>query len=293
VQQFKRQFPDAIVGGTHDVSDRRTVEDVLGIDENAPLDYSIAFTQRGCRLKCPFCVVPTKEGGPRSVNRIAEIWRGDPYPRHLHLLDNDFFGQSREQWQARIVEIRSGGFKVCLNQGINVRLLDDEAAGCYRPLRGLEYPCIRRVAKNLHAGIFCMVLADASLCRITQAQATDYWVLTSLYQERSNVSDLALDTSYRSIEYHPFSPRTLQTARSAGFRDQDCYSLACVNHCLRNIAHHYSHRSRFAAAVGLSREQPQLQAAGRRWHSGARAEQHGQLYLDPAPGPIHRADLAP
>jgi len=35
VQQFKRQFPDAIVGGTHDVSDRRTVEDVLGIDENA------------------------------------------------------------------------------------------------------------------------------------------------------------------------------------------------------------------------------------------------------------------
>jgi hypothetical protein len=30
------------------------------------------------------------------VNRIAEIWRGAPYPRHLHLLDND--GQPREQW---------------------------------------------------------------------------------------------------------------------------------------------------------------------------------------------------
>jgi len=64
------------------------------------------------------------------------------YRRHLHLLDNDFFGQPCEQWQARIEETRSGGFKVCLNQGINVRLLDDEAAGRYGPLHGLEYPCI-------------------------------------------------------------------------------------------------------------------------------------------------------
>src|SRR5262249_35003309 len=64
----------------------------------------------------------------RSVNTIADIWRGDPWPRHLHLLDNDFFGQDHHQWQARIDEIRSGGFKVCLNQGINIRMLDDEAA---------------------------------------------------------------------------------------------------------------------------------------------------------------------
>jgi hypothetical protein len=51
-----------------------------------------------------------------------------PWPKHLHLLDNDFFGQPREQWQARVEEIRSGGFKVCLNQGINVRMIDDESA---------------------------------------------------------------------------------------------------------------------------------------------------------------------
>ena len=73
-------------------------------------------------------MVPKKEGGPRSVNTISEIWRGEPYPRHLHLLDNDFFGQPREQLRARITEIREGGFKVCFNQGINTRMIDDEAA---------------------------------------------------------------------------------------------------------------------------------------------------------------------
>ena len=136
VAKFRQEFPQAIVGGTHDITDNRTVEQLLDVEEYENYDYSIypkfdasiGFSQRGCRLKCGFCVVPKKEGKPRSVNTIASIWRGDPYPKHIHLLDNDFFGQPREQWEARIDEIRSGGFKVCLNQGINIRMIDDESA---------------------------------------------------------------------------------------------------------------------------------------------------------------------
>jgi hypothetical protein len=136
VARFRHEFPDAIVGGTWNVLDGRTVEGELGIEVSEAADYSIypnfdgsiGFTQRGCRLKCGFCVVPKKEGKARSVNTIASIWRGEPYPRHIHLLDNDFFGQPREQWQARLDEIRTGGFKVCLNQGINIRMVDDESA---------------------------------------------------------------------------------------------------------------------------------------------------------------------
>lgn len=113
VAAFRRAFPDAILGGTFDTSNPVTVEAALGVDELG-LDYSIyprfdasiGFTQRGCRLKCGFCVVPKKEGAARSVATIADVWRGDPYPRHLHLLDNDVFGQPREQWEARIAEIR-------------------------------------------------------------------------------------------------------------------------------------------------------------------------------------------
>lgn len=97
---------------------------------------SIGFTQRGCPLACKFCVVPRKEGKNRSGRSIAEIWRGAGHPKNLHLLDNDFFGQPREQWQARIAEIREGKFRVCLNQGINVRLLDEDAAAA---LASIEY----------------------------------------------------------------------------------------------------------------------------------------------------------
>lgn len=119
VERFVNNFPEAIVGGTGTGS-VVTVENTLGLAQEYPhLDYSIypayeasiGFTQRGCRLKCKFCVVPTKEGKARSVLTIADIWRGEGHPKHLHLLDNDFFGQPREQWESRIDEIRSGGFK--------------------------------------------------------------------------------------------------------------------------------------------------------------------------------------
>jgi hypothetical protein len=137
VAEMRQHFPEAIIGGTWNPLQPATVEDELSLDgADERFDYSIypgfdasiGFTQRGCRLKCGFCVVPKKEGKPRAVNTIPGIWRGEPYPRHVHLLDNDFFGQPREQWEARIDELRRGGFKVCLNQGINIRMITPEAA---------------------------------------------------------------------------------------------------------------------------------------------------------------------
>ena len=87
---------------------------------------SIGFSQRGCRLKCPFCVVPKKEGAIRSERTINGIWRGEPHPRQIVLLDNDFFGQPN--WEARVLELQEGPFQVCFSQGINARFLDDAAA---------------------------------------------------------------------------------------------------------------------------------------------------------------------
>jgi hypothetical protein len=142
LDRFVRQWPGAIVGGTG-AGNTKTVEEITGPD-HAGVDYSgfqdfdasIGFTQRGCRLKCKFCVVPAKEGKNRSVATIADIWRGGDHPRKLHLLDNDFFGQPREQWMARIDEMRAGKFRVCLSQGINVRLVNDEVAAA---VASIEY----------------------------------------------------------------------------------------------------------------------------------------------------------
>lgn len=141
--RFRQEFPKAIIGGTWNTNDDLTVEAHLGIPEREDYDYgpypdfdgSLGFTARGCRLKCKFCVVPGKEGPPRAVATIADIWRGAGHPKHLHLLDNDFFGQPKPSWHARISEIRDGGFKVCFNQGINIRMIDDESAEAIASVR--------------------------------------------------------------------------------------------------------------------------------------------------------------
>lgn len=140
VDRFRAQFPEAVIGGTG-TGERVTVEEVVG-GEYERFDYSIArgftasigFTQRGCRLRCKFCVVPAKEGKPRSNGTVYDIWRGPGHPKNLLLLDNDFFGNS--EWRDRIAEIRDGGFKVCFSQGINIRMIDNEVAAA---LASIEY----------------------------------------------------------------------------------------------------------------------------------------------------------
>lgn len=135
IEQFKKNFPSAIIGGTgYDMNLK--VENIIGCGEYDYENYdyaiypnfnhSIGFTQRGCRLKCSFCVVPKKEGKMTVVNSIPDIWRGEGYEKKLHLLDNDFFGQ--QAWKDRSREIIDGKFKVCFNQGINVRLIHQEGA---------------------------------------------------------------------------------------------------------------------------------------------------------------------
>lgn len=121
---------DAVIGGTGWSMDTLEQHGIMTRDTDYSIypnfRQSLGFTQRGCRLKCEFCIVPKKEGGVKPEATIAEIWRGDPWPKELLLLDNDFFGQLN--WRDRIREIRDGGFKVSFNQGINARCLTEEAA---------------------------------------------------------------------------------------------------------------------------------------------------------------------
>ena len=140
IATFQEQFPDALLGGTGTGS-FVTLEQAIGplpelYDYTDYPDYtpSIGFLQRGCRLRCKFCVVPEKEGRPFQAMTVAQLWRGPGHPKRLHILDNDFFGV--DGWKRHVADIRAGGFKVCLNQGINVRLISEEAAAA---LASMEY----------------------------------------------------------------------------------------------------------------------------------------------------------
>ena len=142
IERLLAAYPDAIIGGTGDQSNFRSVEEHIGLPEYEFYDYSIypdyefsiGFTQRGCRLKCGFCVVPAKEGKPRSVNTISDIWRQGS-PRSIVLLDNDFFGQPEADWKERLEEVKDGGFKVNFCQGINIRMITDESAAAIASVR--------------------------------------------------------------------------------------------------------------------------------------------------------------
>ena len=134
--QIKQLFPEVVEGGTG-YGQFRTLDDVLETDAEAIVPnyqlwpeypHSIGFTSRGCRLSCKFCVVPRKEGKPKTVHSIYEIWRGKRFAKNILLLDNDFFGQPEEQWKERVNEIVSGGFRVSFNQGINVRMINEVTA---------------------------------------------------------------------------------------------------------------------------------------------------------------------
>lgn len=150
VQRVLELRPDAIVGGTG-VDVARSLED-FGIttkeqDYGVYPDFreSIGFSQRGCRLKCEFCVVPRKEGAARPEQSVAGIWRGDGHPRDLVLLDNDFFGVP--DWREKIAEMRAGKFRVCFCQGINARMISDEAA---QAIASVDYRDTRFKAKRIY-----------------------------------------------------------------------------------------------------------------------------------------------
>jgi hypothetical protein len=135
-QKLEQSWGEIQWGGTGVRVDSNLRDIDSAIDwESVPPDYSIypafepsiGFTQRGCRLSCKFCVVPQKEGKPQSVHAIYQIWRGNHHPKKILLLDNDFFGQPRQQWMERIQEIVAGDFRVSFCQGINIRQVDDDS----------------------------------------------------------------------------------------------------------------------------------------------------------------------
>lgn len=132
IRRLLEVYPNAVVGGSG-WSQQAKLGDI-GVSEAESPDYtlypnykhSIGFTQRGCRLECSFCAVPKMEGKVRVIATIADIWRGEPWPKNILLLDNDFFGNPN--WRDLVAEIRAGSYRVCWNQGFNVRLIGDEHA---------------------------------------------------------------------------------------------------------------------------------------------------------------------
>ena len=88
------------------------------------IHYSIGFTSRGCPRKCPWCIVPNKEGPIREHAPISEFLH--PKHRKLVLLDNNFLASPK--WKEKLEFIIKKRLEVNFTQGLDIRLIDDEKA---------------------------------------------------------------------------------------------------------------------------------------------------------------------
>lgn len=108
------------------------------------IDYGIGYTQRGCHVGCPYCVVPRKEGRREyRVGQIADLV--NPRSQHLVLLNNN--SMAEEGFFEDVAEIRERGLTVNWNQANDITLLTPRHAAA---LAGVRYRNFNATNPMLH-----------------------------------------------------------------------------------------------------------------------------------------------
>lgn len=131
--------PDTIKGGTgYGIYDQLPDEiDAMFPDYSIypKVKYAIGFLTRGCIRRCPWCVVPKKEGQIRPYRTWREIKRPDS--RDIVFMDNNVLAcpHGIEQMQNMIGE----DVRIDFNQGLDARLIDDEIADILSRLKWIQF----------------------------------------------------------------------------------------------------------------------------------------------------------
>jgi len=122
---------EVIKGGTgYDIASKlpaevEAMQPDYSIWPNVPADTAYGFLTRGCPNRCPWCVVPKKEGGVKPYMDVEEIAIEG---RHkLVLMDNNILAAG-EYAVEQFEKIIRDGYSVDFNQALDARLVDDRFA---------------------------------------------------------------------------------------------------------------------------------------------------------------------
>ena len=92
----------------------------------------MGFTTRGCIRRCPFCVVPEKEGFLHRWQHIRDFH--SEKHRKVVLLDNNFFGD-RDWFFDNTDFVIKNNLIIDVIQGMDIRIIDSEIASQLALLR--------------------------------------------------------------------------------------------------------------------------------------------------------------
>jgi hypothetical protein len=99
------------------------IEELTPDYEAFNLDHDVVFTSRGCIRNCKdFCIVREKEGGIHEI----ENWQKDIKHSQVIVMDNNFLASPL--WKEKLWYFIDNEIKVNFNQGLDIRLIDDEKA---------------------------------------------------------------------------------------------------------------------------------------------------------------------
>lgn len=100
--------------------------------------YAVGYTTRGCCRKCPFCIVPEKEGKLQVTGDLLSFWSGQS---EVRMLDNNLTAAPISHFERLMEQFRTYKLSVDFSQGLDLRLL--KPAHC-QSLKGV------RLTKRVH-----------------------------------------------------------------------------------------------------------------------------------------------
>lgn len=98
-------------------------------------DHAIGFLTRGCIRKCPWCIVPTKEGMIRPYMTWQEVKRPDK--RDIVFMDNNVLASPHGI--AQMQDMIGKNVRVDFNQGLDARLIDGDVADILSKLKWIRF----------------------------------------------------------------------------------------------------------------------------------------------------------
>lgn len=98
-------------------------------------DYAIGFLTRGCPNRCEWCYVPRKEGNIKLYRTWQQLVRPDS--NKLVLMDNNILACPHGIQQ--LSELAETGYRIDLNQGMDIRLLTDEICGILKKIHWIRF----------------------------------------------------------------------------------------------------------------------------------------------------------